>query len=58
MNMWQCTVCNYVYEPQLGDPDNGILAGTSFEDLPDEWICPVCSATSDLFAPYVNEEEM
>ncbi len=58
MNMWQCTVCNYVYEPQLGDPDNGIKAGTSFEDLPDEWICPICSAASDLFAPYVNEEEM
>lgn len=56
--MWQCTICDYVYEPQLGDPDNGIRAGTSFEDLPDAWICPVCSATSDLFIPYANEEEM
>ena len=58
MNMWQCTACNYVYEPQLGDPDNGIAAGTAFEDLPDDWVCPVCGVASDLFIPYVNEEEM
>jgi len=58
MNMWQCTVCNYVYEPQLGDPDNSVQTGTSFEDLPDEWVCPVCGAASDLFVPYVNEEEL
>jgi flavin reductase (DIM6/NTAB) family NADH-FMN oxidoreductase RutF/rubredoxin len=44
-----CTVCGYVYEPEKGDPDAGIEPGTKFEDLPDDWTCPVCGAAKDDF---------
>lgn len=46
-----CTVCNWVYDPGLGDPDSGIEPGTSFADLPDDWTCPECSVGKDLFEP-------
>jgi flavin reductase (DIM6/NTAB) family NADH-FMN oxidoreductase RutF/rubredoxin len=46
-----CTVCGYVYDPAVGDPDSGIAAGTAFEDLPDDWVCPVCGAAKDAFEP-------
>lgn len=49
MAKYQCTVCGYVYDPEQGDPDNGIKPGTAFEDLPDSWVCPVCGATKDTF---------
>jgi len=48
-----CTVCNYVYDPALGDPDGGIKPGTAFEDIPDSWVCPVCGAAKSEF---VKEE--
>ena len=41
---WICTSCGYVYDPAEGDPDGGIPAGTEFEDIPDNWFCPVCGA--------------
>jgi len=41
---WICTSCGYVYDPDEGDPDGGIPAGTEFEDIPDNWFCPVCGA--------------
>lgn len=44
-----CTVCAYVYDPEKGDPDRGIPAGTAFEDLPEEWVCPVCAAAKAFF---------
>ena len=44
MDKFVCKICGYVYEPELGDPDNGIEAGTKFEDLPENWVCPVCGA--------------
>jgi rubredoxin len=44
MQKWRCTVCDYVYDPRDGDPDSGIEPGTLFEDLPDDWVCPVCGA--------------
>ena len=37
-----CTVCAYVYDPEVGDPDNGVEPGTAFDDLPDDWVCPEC----------------
>lgn len=40
MEKYICTVCDYVYDPELGDPENGIEPGTSFEDLPEDWVCP------------------
>jgi rubredoxin len=46
-----CTVCDYVYDPEVGDPDNGIEPGTSFEDLPDDWVCPECGVEKEEFAP-------
>jgi rubredoxin len=49
MEKWKCAVCGYVYDPEVGDPDNGIPAGTSFESLPDDWVCPICGATKDQF---------
>jgi rubredoxin/flavin reductase (DIM6/NTAB) family NADH-FMN oxidoreductase RutF len=44
-----CTVCGYVYDPEVGDPDSGIKPGTSFESLPDEWVCPVCGVPKMQF---------
>lgn len=49
MKKYRCLVCEYVYDPEKGDPDNGIDPGTSFEDLPDDWICPVCGVGKDQF---------
>ena len=49
MEKWVCTVCGYVYEPEIGDPDNGIEAGTAFENLPDSWVCPLCWVGKDMF---------
>jgi rubredoxin len=49
MDNYVCTVCGYVYDPQQGDPDNGIDPGTKFEDVPDDWDCPVCGASKDDF---------
>ena len=49
MEKWVCTVCGYVYDPADGDPNNGIEPGTSFEDLPDTWVCPMCGVGKDMF---------
>ena len=49
MKKYICTICNYVYDPALGDPDDGISPGTSFQDLPDDWLCPECGVGKDLF---------
>jgi rubredoxin len=49
MDKWQCIICGYIYDPAVGDPDNGISPGTSFEQLPDEWLCPECGAEKDQF---------
>jgi len=49
MDKYVCTVCGYIYDPALGDPDSGIAAGTAFKDLPDDWVCPVCGAAKDQF---------
>lgn len=51
MKKYKCSVCGYVYDPQQGDPDNGIPPGTAFENLPESWSCPVCGATKDMFEP-------
>jgi rubredoxin len=49
MQKWRCTICNYVYDPAEGDLGNGVAVGTSFDDLPDEWVCPICGAGKDMF---------
>jgi rubredoxin len=49
MQKYVCTVCHYIYDPQVGDPDNGIAAGTPFEELPEDWACPLCAVGKDMF---------
>lgn len=51
----QTDMCGYVYDPAVGDPDGGIAPGTPFEDIPDDWRCPVCGATKASFANYPPE---
>ena len=49
MQKYVCTVCHYEYDPAVGDPDNGVEAGTAFADIPDTWVCPLCSVGKDMF---------
>ncbi len=49
MKRYRCTICGYIYDPQVGDSSSGVDAGTKFEDLPDNWVCPVCGASKDQF---------
>lgn len=51
MKKYVCTVCGYVYDPAEGDPDNGVALGTSFDDVPEDWVCPVCAVGKDMFEP-------
>lgn len=51
MQKFACIPCGYIYDPALGDPDNGIEPGTAFEDLPEDWACPVCFAGKEEFEP-------
>jgi len=51
MQKYECTVCGYVYDPMVGDPENGVPANTAFEDLPPDWVCPECGAEKDMFEP-------
>jgi rubredoxin len=55
MKRYQCTVCDYIYDPKLGDKEAGIAPGTSFEDLPDDWACPDCGEPKENFEP-IDEE--
>ena len=50
MKLYVCNVCGYIYDPAEGDPDSGIATGTAFEDLPENWVCPVCGAPKDEFS--------
>lgn len=51
MKKYVCNVCGYIYDPAEGDPDNGVKAGTPFESLPDDWVCPMCGAAKSDFSP-------
>lgn len=51
MELFECSACGYVYDPAKGDPDGGIAPGTPFEDIPDDWVCPVCGLGKDSFNP-------
>ena len=52
MQKYVCDVCGYIYDPEVGDPDSGIEPGTAFEDIPEDWVCPVCGVTKDDFSVY------
>ena len=49
MKKYTCTVCGYIYDEAEGDPDNGVQPGTPWEELPEEWVCPLCGVGKDLF---------
>lgn len=49
MQSYVCELCDYTYDPAKGDPEHGAAAGTAFENLPEEWVCPVCGADKDEF---------
>ena len=49
MKKYVCTVCNWIYDPAVGDPDSGIAPGTPFEAIPDDWSCPLCGVTKEDF---------
>lgn len=49
MEKYRCTICGYIYDPMLGDPDSGIASGTAFADLPGDWLCPECGAPKSDF---------
>ncbi|HMK54695.1 MAG TPA: rubredoxin [Methanobacteriaceae archaeon] len=51
MQKYICTPCGYVYDPEEGDPMGDIAPGTAFEDLPDDWTCPMCGAGKEMFKP-------
>jgi rubredoxin len=51
MKKYECRICGYIYDPDVGDPDNGVQPGTAFEDLPVTWVCPECGAGKDQFEP-------
>jgi len=51
MARYVCSVCGYVYDPAVGDPDGGITNGVPYADLPDDWACPICGAAKDQFNP-------
>ena len=51
MKKFKCLMCGYIYDPSVGDPDNGISAGTAFESLPDDWVCPECGVGKEEFEP-------
>jgi rubredoxin len=49
MKKYRCIICGYIYDPEQGDPDNGVEPGTSFDDLPEDWVCPICGASKEDF---------
>jgi rubredoxin len=51
MRKYKCLLCDYIYDPAVGDPDNGVPGGTAFENLPQSWVCPNCGADKDQFVP-------
>ena len=51
MKKYVCMPCGYEYDPEVGDPDSGIAPGTAFEDIPDDWVCPLCGVGKEDFEP-------
>jgi rubredoxin len=49
MRKYVCTVCQWVYDPEEGDPDNGVAPGTPFAEIPEDWVCPECGAEKSEF---------
>ena len=47
----QCQVCGHIYDPARGEPEQGLPPGVAFDDLPQEWVCPVCASPKDMYSP-------
>ena len=50
MQKYVCDVCGYIYDPEAGDPDSGIAPGTVWEDVPEDWVCPLCGVDKSMFS--------
>jgi rubredoxin len=57
MTKWRCEPCDYVYDPEVGDPENGVAPGTPWEEVPDDWLCPECMLGKDHFEAIKDDEE-
>jgi len=57
MKKWRCSVCGYIYDPKIGDPESGVDPGVPFEELSDSWGCPDCGADKNFFERYEDYEE-
>ncbi len=53
MSKYRCKICGYIYDPAEGDPDGNVPPGTPFENLPEDWKCPVCGAAKEEFEEIV-----
>ena len=51
MNLYICDICGYIYDPELGDPAQDVTPGIAFEDVPEDWVCPVCGVGKEQFSP-------
>ena len=54
MKKYFCNPCGYTYDPEKGDPEHGIAPGTAFEDIPDDWVCPICGIDKSMFQPCID----
>ncbi len=50
MKRYKCDVCGYIYDPKLGDPEHNVPAGTAWENVPSDWVCPECGVSKDEFS--------
>lgn len=50
MKSYVCDVCGYIYDPSIGDEENGVSSGTSWDNVPEDWLCPLCGVGKDLFS--------
>lgn len=55
MKKYRCIPCEYIYDPELGDADSGVAPGTAFEDLPEDWLCPICFVGKEVFEEVEDE---
>ncbi|MBQ8407406.1 MAG: rubredoxin [Clostridia bacterium] len=58
MRSFVCELCGYVYRPAEGDEENGVEAGTDFEDIPEDWTCPLCGASKEDFEPVSSDDDI
>lgn len=56
MSVYNCSVCGYIYNPKMGDPDGGIAPGTPFSDIPDDWVCPICKKPKSFFREATEQD--